>query len=70
LFRGGYKERDTYQLFSLGQNRKVNLVTKVEFRNQNGSKLAASRVVGRGDALHLISDGFLYRADVETAVAR
>jgi len=37
--------------------------------NQNGSKLVANRVVGRADAIHLTRNGFLYRIDVQEAIA-
>jgi hypothetical protein len=69
LFRGGYKDPDTYQLFSLGSGSKPKLVAKIELRGENGAKLAAARVVGRGDAIHLVGDGSLYRIDVQTALA-
>jgi hypothetical protein len=69
LFRGGYKDRDTYQLFSLGPRRKPELVAKIELRDKNGGKLVAGQVVGRADAIHLVTDGFLYRVDVQTALA-
>jgi hypothetical protein len=69
LFRGGYRDRDTYQLFALGKNEKPALLAKVELRNENGNKLVANRVVGRADSIHLVSDGVLYRVDVQTVVA-
>jgi hypothetical protein len=69
LFRGGYKDRDTYQLFSLGPGGEPKLVAKIELRDKNGSKLVAGRVVGRADTIHLVSDGILYRADVQSVVA-
>lgn len=69
LFRGGYKDRHTYQLFSLGPGGKPELVARIELRDKNGGKLVAGRVVGRADAIHLVSDGFLYRVDVQTALA-
>jgi hypothetical protein len=68
LFRGGYREGDTYQLFSLGREGKAKLVAKIELRDGNGNRLVANRVVGRADDIHLVSDGFLYRIDVWTAV--
>jgi hypothetical protein len=70
LFRGGYKDRDTYQLFALGKDGNPSLLAKVELRNENGSQLIADRVVGRAEVLHLLSDGYLYRVDVRTALAR
>lgn len=70
LFRGGYKDRDTYQLFALGKDGNPKLLAKIELRNEKGSKLVAHRVVGRADVIHIIFDGFLYRVDVQTALAR
>jgi outer membrane protein assembly factor BamB len=69
LFRGGYKNRDTYLLFSLGSGGKPELLAKIELRDTNGGILVASRAVGRADAIHLVSDGFLYRVDVQSALA-
>ena len=69
LFRGGYKDRDTYQLFSLGRRGKPELLAKIDLRDKSGRKLVAGRVVGRADAIHLVSDGFLYRVDVQTALS-
>jgi len=70
LFRGGYKDRDTYQLFALGKGGDPNLLAKVELQNEKGSKLAADQVVGRANIIHLVSDGILYQVDVQTALAR
>jgi hypothetical protein len=70
LFCGGYKDRDTYQLFALGKNANPDLLAKVEFRNENGSKLVADRVVGRTDVIHLLSDGHFYQVDVQAALSR
>jgi hypothetical protein len=69
LFRGGYEERDTYHLFSLGPDGKATMVAKFELRDQNGSKLVASRVVARADTIYLTSNGFLFRVDVQSAIA-
>jgi hypothetical protein len=68
LFCGGYKDRDTYQLFSLVPGGKPSLLADIELQDQNGSKLVASRVVGRADTIHIVSDGFLYGVDVQTAI--
>jgi hypothetical protein len=46
LFRGGYKDRDTYQLFSLGRSRKPELLSKIDLRDKSGRKLVAGRVSG------------------------
>lgn len=70
VFRGGYKDRDTYQLFSLGPNGMVKLVREIELRDQRDVKLVATRVIGRANAIYLVSDGFLYRVDVETIIGR
>ncbi len=69
LFRGGYRDQDTYHLFSLGLGGKPELLATLELQDQNGGKLVAGRVVGRGDAIHLVSEGILYRVDVQAALA-
>ena len=69
LFRGGYKDPNTYQLFSLVPHGKPVLLAKIELRDERGRKLLADRVVGRNDSIHLLSDGFLYRIDVQTVLA-
>jgi hypothetical protein len=69
LFRGGYKDHDAYQLFSLESSGKVKLLAKVELQDEKGKKLVASRVCGRGGAIHFVSDESLYRIDVQTAIA-
>jgi hypothetical protein len=69
LFRGGYKDRDTYQLFNLGQNGNPSLLAKIELQDRNGRRLMADQVIGRGDAICLVNDGLLYRIDVQTASA-
>lgn len=68
LFRGGYKDADTYSLFSLGAGNNPKLNAKVSLRDDSGRDIAAERAVGRGDAIHLLSGGFLYRLDVTTAI--
>jgi len=65
LFRGGYKDRDTYHLFSLGSSGQTQFVSSLELRGQDDRKLVAERVAGRGDVIHLVSDGFLYRVDLQ-----
>jgi hypothetical protein len=69
LFRGGYNDRDTYQLFSLRRDRKPELTAEIELRDETNGKLVADRVVGRADALHLVSGDRLYRFDLSAAVA-
>lgn len=65
LFRGGYKDHDSYHLFSLGREGQVKLVKIIELHGQDGVKLTASWVVGRGTTIYLVSNGFLYRMDVQ-----
>jgi hypothetical protein len=69
LFRGGYGEHDTYRLFSLGPGGAVESVAKLELKDPKRGKIAADCMVGRGDTIHLLSDGFLYRVEVQAAVA-
>lgn len=70
LFRGGYNDKDTYRCFALRTDGVPKLLGKLELRNEDGNKLVADRVVGRGNVIHLLSDGSLYRLDVQTAFAR
>ncbi len=69
LFRGGYKNRDSYQLFALGDNGNVSLVAEIDLQDERGNKLVAERVVGRANAIHVVSGENLYRVDVQTAIA-
>jgi hypothetical protein len=69
LFRGGYQDQDTYQLFSLGPNGEARMVTKIQLQDQNGDKLIANRAVGRGEVIHLASNGYLYHIDMQTSLA-
>ena len=68
LFRGGYEYKDTYQLFNFAPDGKPELVATIELRDEKGSKLVANRSVGRADAIYLVSNGFLYRLDLATAL--
>jgi hypothetical protein len=68
LFRGGYRDRDTYLLFSLDPDREPRLMAEIQLRGADGSKLVPARAVGRADAIHMVSDGFLYRIDAQTAI--
>jgi len=68
LFRGGYKDRDTYQLFLLGKNGNAELIAKMGLRNNDGNEPIANWVVARADNIHFVSNGFLYRIDVQTAI--
>jgi hypothetical protein len=68
LFSGGYKDRDTYHLFSLEADRQMKLVGEIELQDHEGNKLVAERTVGRGDAIHLLSGGNLYRIDIQTVL--
>lgn len=69
LFHCGYKDRDTCQLFSVGPGAEPKLVATIVLRDENGSQLVPGWVVGRADTIHLVSDGILYCADVQSAVA-
>ena len=68
MFRGGYKERDSYYLFSLGPDNQVGQTAKVQLQDNRGNNLVAERAVGRANAIHLISGGFLYRIDLQFTV--
>lgn len=66
LFRGGYEERDSYHLFSLLKKGRVRKVSEFELRDQDGNRLVAERIVGRGGMLHLVSGGYLYCLDMRS----
>lgn len=68
LFRGGYRQRDAYQLFVIEQERPAELVATVEFVDEEGERIVGGRVVGRGDVLTFLSHGNLYQVDVRTVV--
>jgi hypothetical protein len=67
LFRGTYQHRDTYQLLFLDPKGDAALVAKIELQDVYGDKLVAERVVGRADAIYLISGGLCYRILVQEA---
>lgn len=69
LFRGGYRERDTYHLFSLPHGEKLVPIQQYEFVGTDGQPLVAEWVTARSDAIHFIAAGFLYRVDVQTAIS-
>ena len=69
LFRGGYKNRDTYFLYQLQPNGKSQLLGEWTLLNENHEPLKAERVATRASAIHLLSNGSIYRLDVQTAVA-
>jgi hypothetical protein len=70
LFRGGYKDQDTYQLFALGKNGNPKLLAELDLRNENGVRLVTDWVVGRANSIYLVSDRILYQVDVETALSQ
>lgn len=70
LFRGGYEERDSYHLFSLRKNGRVRKVLEFELKDQDGNKLVAERIVGRGGMLHLVSGVYLYCLDMRSVLQR
>ncbi len=68
LFRGGYKEKVAYSLFSLDNSGKVSLISEIELRDEFGKQLKAENVVGRGNAIHFVCKENLYRLDVQGAL--
>jgi hypothetical protein len=69
LFRGGYDDRDTYHLFSLNSNGRVELLKQLQLADETGQKITAERVVGRGSSLYVLSNGLVYRVDVSSVEA-
>jgi hypothetical protein len=69
LFRGDYRNPDTYHLFALPPQGKPRLAAKLDLRDPAGHKLVAQRITARGDSIHLVSNGSVYRIDVPTALA-
>jgi hypothetical protein len=70
LFCGGYKERNTYRLFSLDSGGKATLAATIELHDENGNELVGDRVVGRGDAIYLVCGHTIYRVDVQLVLAQ
>jgi len=66
LFRGGYDEQDTYHLFALCNNGKVKLLKRLQLINEEGQKIIAARVVGRGNSLYILNERLVYRVDMST----
>lgn len=67
LFRGGYDERTSLELFSLDYGGSMKHVARLELQDENGSVLTPERVVGRGSALHFMSGNNLYCLNVDDA---
>jgi hypothetical protein len=42
----------------------------MKFRDQDGARLNAICVVGRADAIHFVSNDYLYRVDVQAAIGQ
>ena len=66
LFRGGDGERDWYSLFSLEDAGQTKEGAKIQLQGPDGNNLIAEWAAGRGDAIHLIGGGSLYRIDVQS----
>ncbi|MDH4048476.1 MAG: hypothetical protein OEV63_10120 [Gammaproteobacteria bacterium] len=69
LFRGEYKNHDTYRLLSLSSAGEATLLAEIELYDQEGVKIAAERVMGRGDNIHVLSGQVLYKVGVREAIA-
>ncbi|MFL5339503.1 MAG: hypothetical protein ACJ8F7_04980 [Gemmataceae bacterium] len=69
VFRGGYKDRETYQVFELGRGDKVNLLGKIALQDEKGSKLMSDWAVGRANAIWSVRNNLVYKLDVLTALA-
>jgi len=68
LFRGGYEERDSFELYSLDYNGPMELAAKLELRDVNGCLLKFQRALGRGSTLYLLSGDAVYCVDVNDAL--
>jgi hypothetical protein len=66
LFRGGYEDRDTYHLFALNRNGRVELLKQCQLADETGQKITAERVVGRGSSFYVLSNASVYRVDVSS----
>jgi hypothetical protein len=69
LFRGGYRDRDVYRLFSLKQGGTAKLKSELVLCDENGSKLVADWLAARGDRICFISNGSLYHVDVPAVIS-
>ena len=69
LFYGGYDDSETFHLYSLEKNGDAELLAQFDLQNENGQKIEADRIVGRGDTIYLIQNRDLFQIDVEKALA-
>ncbi|HEY2410780.1 MAG TPA: hypothetical protein VGI40_00975 [Pirellulaceae bacterium] len=65
LFRGAYKQRDTYNLIALQSEGKATIKAQLHLRDEFGEVLIAERVVGRGNSIYLLRGTRIYRLNVE-----
>lgn len=70
LFWGSYEERGVCQLFALPKDGAPNLLAKIEFQDQKGTKLVANRIACRGSAIHVLVGHLVYRIDLPAVLAQ
>jgi len=68
LFRGGYNQRDTYQLFELGNEGLMTQRSLLAFTDDSGARLQNVHAFARGPFLYLRDGLRCYRADVRELV--
>lgn len=66
LFRGGYKNRDSYHLLELAQQL-AREKSRFQLRDRQGEPIKAQRVAGRGNTIFLLRDREVFRLTVEDA---
>ena len=70
LFGGGYDDRAVYELFSLGAGGEVGRLGRFELFDEQGCRIDADDVAGRGARIQLLHCGQLYAIGVEEALAQ
>jgi len=68
LFRGGYKQRDIYQLFELENGGVMTQHSLFTLTDESGRPLQSVRAFARGPLLYLLEGFRCYRADVRELV--
>lgn len=66
LFRGGYKDRESYHLLELTQP-EAREKLRFQLRDRQGDAIKAGRVAGRGDALFLLRGREVFKLTVDDA---
>jgi hypothetical protein len=64
LFTGGYKDRETYYLYTVQEQKSPKLCSKIMLETMEGQAIHADRQVGRFDCLYVLSGICIYKVTV------